>query len=142
MCTNGIHRFVGASDVQVELAPWGRHEWMCRPGFTEGGLWFVRVDMPPGKAHQFHRHPTREEILYIEQGEAEQWVGQEKRLLKPGECAQIPMNTVHGIYNDSKAMLRFLAIISAPVGEGPFLIDCYKDEPWCGLRKPFEYDKL
>ena len=35
--------------------------------------------MYPGAGHQFHHHPNREEIIYIEDGIAEQWVDREKR---------------------------------------------------------------
>jgi quercetin dioxygenase-like cupin family protein len=134
--------FLQQGDAQVEYAPWGRHEWLSRPGLTDAKqVLFVRVDMPPGKGHQFHYHPTREEIIYILDGRAEQWVGRESRLLGPGESAHIPMNTVHGIYNTSREPVKFLAILSPAESPGPFLIDCYKDDPWSMLKKPFEYTK-
>lgn len=140
MCGHGYLHFVTPKEAAVEFAPWGRHEWLSRPGLTQPRqLLFVRVDMPPGKAHQFHRHPAREEILYILDGRAEQWVDREKRIIGPGDSVHVPTNVVHGIYNDSKKPVRFLAIISPAEAEGPFLIDCYHDEPWRSLRKPFEY---
>ena len=99
----------------------------------------VRVHMPPGKAHQFHRHPTREEILYVEEGEVEQWVGRERRVLRAGESAFIPRDEVHGSYNISGRGARFLAILSPAVADGPMLVEVQEDEPWRSLKKPFAY---
>ena len=136
-------RFVTSKEAQVEFAPWGKHWWLSRPGLTGSSqLLFVRVTMPPGAGHQFHYHPTREEILYILDGTGEQWVDREKRRLKAGESAFIPRNTVHAIYNSSKKPVSFLAILSPAEADGPFLVDTYRDEPWCCLRKPFEYREV
>ena len=130
-------RFVTTDKAQIEVAPWGRHWWLSRPGLTDTEhLTLVRVRMRPGTGHQFHYHPGREEIIYIVEGVAEQWVDREKRMLRTGECAFIPMNVVHAIYNVSKKPMTFLAILSPAEAEGPFLVDCYEEEPWRSLRKP------
>jgi quercetin dioxygenase-like cupin family protein len=130
-------RFVTASKAQVELAPWGKHWWLSRPGLTDTRqLTLVRVTMRPGTGHRFHYHPAREEIIYIVDGVAEQWVDREKQSLKAGECAFIRESVVHAIHNASKKPLTFLAILSPAEADGPFLIDCYDEEPWRGLRPP------
>jgi mannose-6-phosphate isomerase-like protein (cupin superfamily) len=132
-------RFVTRSKAQIEMAPWGRHWWLSRPGLTDTRqLTLVRVKMRPGAGHRFHYHPAREEILYIVDGTAEAWVDREKRTLRAGECAFIPSSVVHAIHNTSNAPLTFLAILSPAEAEGPFLVDCYDDEPWRSLRKPVE----
>jgi hypothetical protein len=46
---------------------------------------------------------------------------------------------VHSIHNSSTAALTFLAILSPAEAPGPFLIDCYEDEPWRTLRAPLAY---
>ena len=136
-------RFVTSKEAQIEYAPWGKHWWLSRPGFTDTEqLIFVRVTMPPGAGHQFHYHPAREEILYILDGVGEQWVDTEKRNLKAGESAFIPKKTVHAIYNSSRKPVTFLAILSPAEAKGPFLVDCYHDDPWCCLREPFEYRQV
>lgn len=136
-------RFVTSKEAEIEYAPWGKHWWLSKPGFTDSKqLMFVRVTMPPGAGHQFHYHPEREEILYVLEGVGEQWVDTEKRNLKAGESAFIPKRTVHAIYNSSKKPVTFLAILSPAEARGPFLVDCYQDEPWCCLRKPFEYREV
>ena len=95
--------------------------------------------MRPGAGHQFHYHPSREEIIYVVDGVAEQWVDREKRRLKAGDIAFIPKGVVHAIHNPTKNPLTFLAILSPAVAPDPFLVDCYHDEPWRSLRKPFVY---
>jgi quercetin dioxygenase-like cupin family protein len=128
-------RFVTGKKAQIELAPWGKHWWLSKPGLTDSQqLTLVRVTMRPGTGHRFHYHPAREEIIYIVDGVAEQWVDREKQTLRIGECAFIPKNVVHAIYNSSRKPMTFLAILSPAEAEGPFLIDCFDEEPWRSLR--------
>ena len=133
-------QFVTAADMQVESSPWGPHEWLSRPGLTDARqLLLVRVRMPPGRGHQFHRHPAMEEIIYIESGTAEQWVGREWRMLRPGDSAHIPRDVVHGTYNAGDETLVFLAILSPAVFTGPALIDVHTEEPWRSLKTPMSF---
>ena len=54
MSSGQPHRFITASEMQVEELPWGPHEWLCRPGLTDAKeLLLVRVRMPPGQATPF-----------------------------------------------------------------------------------------
>jgi quercetin dioxygenase-like cupin family protein len=130
-------RFVTAADAVVEPSPWGPHDWLSRAGLTAAErLMLVRVTMPPGKGHAFHRHPAMEEIIYVVAGQAEQWVDRASRRLGPGEIAHIPADVVHGTYNAGDTDLVFLAILSPAVFEGPALIDVSGDEPWASLRGP------
>lgn len=130
-------RFVTPTELQVDPSPWGPHEWLSRPGLTEADeLLLVRVLMPPGRAHQFHRHPAMEEIIYIVSGTAEQWVDHNRRTLRAGEIAHIPRNVVHGTYNAGDDTLVFLAILSPAKFEGPALVDVHTEEPWRSLKTP------
>jgi quercetin dioxygenase-like cupin family protein len=130
-------RFVSAHETEVEELPWGPHEWLCRPGLTAAEqLLLVRVRMPAGKAHAFHRHPAMEEIIYVISGTAEQWVDRESRLLRAGDVAHIPTNVIHGTYNAGSDTLVFLAILSPAKVDGPALIDVSGNEPWRSLRRP------
>jgi quercetin dioxygenase-like cupin family protein len=128
-------RFITAQNARIELASWGKHWWLSEPALTGTKLLtLVRVTMRPGTGHSFHYHPSREEIVYVVDGVAEQWVDREQRRLKAGEIAFIPKRVVHAIFNSSKAPLSFLAILSPATAPGPFLIDCYDEEPWRSLR--------
>jgi quercetin dioxygenase-like cupin family protein len=75
-----------------------------------------------------------EEIIYVVEGEAEQWVEKESRALKVGQIAHIPANLVHATFNSSDQPLVFLAILSPAKTPGPPLIDVSQEEPWASLR--------
>jgi quercetin dioxygenase-like cupin family protein len=128
-------RFVTKDNMIVEHLPWGPHDWLCRPGLTDAELLqLVRVHIPPGQGHAFHRHPEFEEIIYVVSGACEQWVDREKRILKAGDLAHIPMNMVHGSYNAGSDTLVLLAILSPAKIKGPPLVDVSQEEPWKSLR--------
>ena len=129
-------RFITQDDVAVEEMPWGVHDWISKVGLTDAEhLMLVRVRMPAGNAHAFHRHPAMEEIIYVLSGQAEQWVDQEMQILGPGESAHIPMNMVHGTYNAGAEDLVFLAILSPAKFEGPALVDVSGEAAWVGKRQ-------
>ena len=135
MCTERCLRFISGADVVRETMPWGPHEWFSRPGLTAAtNLQLVRVTMPPGRAHAFHRHPCFEELLYCLEGECEQWVGREKRLLRPGEVVHVPRDEVHGTYDVSGAPVKVLAVLSEAKFDGPAVIDMSGEPPWKSLR--------
>jgi quercetin dioxygenase-like cupin family protein len=137
MCSPHCFHFVTSPEAQIEILPWGRHEWLCRAGLTDAKqLQLVRVTMPPGKAHAFHRHPCMEELIYYLSGRIEQWVGKEKRIMLPGELAHVPKDEVHGSYNVFDEQAVFLAVLSPAIIDGPALIDVSMDEPWRSLRAP------
>jgi len=130
-------RFVTRDEIQVEELPWGPHHWLCRPGLVDAEqLLVVRVHMPPGKAHQFHRHPEMEEVIYVLEGECEQWVDRESKILRAGDIAHIPTDVVHGTYNAGEGTLSFLAILGPAKIEGPPLIELQNEEPWRSLKAP------
>jgi len=125
-----LSHFVTKDRSEIEQAPWGPHHWLCRPGLVDNErLALVRVHMPPGTGHGFHRHPGMEEIIYVVEGKAEQWVDREKCILEPGEIAHIPPNMVHATYNPFHTDMVFLAILSPGNLEGG-AVDVSQEEPW------------
>ena len=133
-------QFVTADDVDHCDEPWCHVEKLCNPESTGSErLILVRATMPPGEAHNFHRHPGREEIIYVLEGTAEQWVGREKSLLGPGDVALIPANVPHSTLNVGETPLRFLAILCDAETEGPFTVDVFDEEPWKSMRPPTAY---
>jgi hypothetical protein len=67
-------------------------------------------------------------------------VGDEFRLLGPGEIAHIPAGTIHGTYNPHAEGLVFLAILSPaklPEAEAqmPDPADVGGAEPWFSIRR-------
>lgn len=135
MCVRRCLRFVSTPDVVVEELPWGPHEWLVRHDVTDNDLLqAVRVTMPPGQAHRFHRHPHMEEMLYVLSGRARQFVGRESRVLGPGDVAHVPMDEVHGTYNVFDEPVVFLAILGPTRFDGPALVDVSHEEPWRSLE--------
>ena len=140
MNASNAKHFILSDDVQAFDEPWCHVEKLCHSDTASPqNLLLVRATMPAGEAHNFHRHPGREEIIYVLEGKAEQWVGREKSLLGPGDMALIPRNVPHGTFNAGNDTLRFLAILSPVEAEGPFTVDVFDEEPWQTLRPPIEY---
>jgi quercetin dioxygenase-like cupin family protein len=109
--------------------------WMCRPEITNAkDIQVCRAALPAGEGHNFHHHPELEEVIYVLEGEVEQWVEQEMRMLKAGELAHIPAGVVHATFNPTANDAVILAILSPASYEGPFLVDVSGEEPWKTLR--------
>ena len=133
-----LRRFVTTADAVRFQSPWTLEEWLCRADVVKNEhLLLVRANMEPFRSHPFHNHPTREELIFIISGQAEQWVGKEHRTLKPGEMAFIPMGEVHGTYNPFPEKLVFLAILSPANAPEPGIVDRSREEPWASLRNGF-----
>lgn len=131
-------RFVTAADAVRFQSPWTVEEWLCRSDVVANEeLLLVRANMDPYRSHPFHTHPTREELIYIIAGKAEQWVGREHKILGPGEMAFIPMGEAHGTYNPFPEKLVFLAILSPSKAGEPGIVDVSGEEPWRSLRAGF-----
>ncbi|MGN6553948.1 MAG: cupin domain-containing protein [Verrucomicrobiota bacterium] len=128
-------RFVTAVEKVDSISPWAREEWLCRSDVVPNQeLLMVRVTIEPGRAHPFHRHPHREEIIYILTGRAEQWIGRDHRILGPGEMVFIPKDEVHGTYNPFSEALVFLVALAPAVAAEPDIVDVSAEAPWIALR--------
>lgn len=109
--------------------------WLCRPEVCAAeGLQICRAVLPAGECHNFHTHPELEEVIYVLEGEVEQWVEKEKRILKPGEVAHIPKGIVHATFNVSQSDATILAVLSPASQKGPFMVDVSGEESWKSLR--------
>lgn len=129
-------RIIPAEAAEREELDWGTLAWFSRPATTEAGqLVVLEVTLAPGKFHDFHQHPAQEEVIYVIEGEVEQWLEGEKQMLGPGGAVFIPTGTVHATFNDSTSDARCLAILGPAVGEGGYeLVDVSGEEPWKSLR--------
>jgi quercetin dioxygenase-like cupin family protein len=133
--------FVEIADALRETNAWTNNEWLCRPDLVAAEkLLLVRANMAPLHCHPFHFHPHREEIIYVLYGRAEQWVGNEHRILSAGEIAHIPAGTIHATYNPHQEPLVFLAMLSPAklsddLAAVPDPFDVSMQEPWASIRK-------
>jgi quercetin dioxygenase-like cupin family protein len=134
--SNAPWRIVPLSEAEVEHLPGKTHYWHCKPGMVaDTNLMFVRAQLPPGEAHNFHHHPEMEEILYILSGTAEQWIEKEKRIMTAGDSIYLPTGIVHGTFNTGSEPLDFLAVLSPAKIKGPVTVEVADQEPWRSLRK-------
>ena len=134
--SDSIKRFMQATDVRKEQDPWATVEWLSNKELVGAKeLLMVRATIAAGRSHPFHTHPTREEIIYVVSGQAEQWVEDDFRILKAGEMALVPRGAVHGTFNPFDEDVTFLAVLS-PLSEGePNIVDVSEEEPWKSLRE-------
>ncbi len=133
-------KFVLSEDVEREKLNWGIQGWFSRPTRTGADtLVLVEVNLLPGFGHTFHYHPHQEEIVYVLTGEVEQWIEQEKRILKAGDSAFMGVGTVHASFNASDKPAKVLAIVGPgrDIGvDGYEVVEVAAQAPWNQLRKP------
>ena len=128
-------RFVTKADALKEEYKGRTNYWLTKPELTGAkDLQVCEATLPPGEGHAFHTHPELEEMIYVLAGEVEQWVEQEKRILKPGDAAHIPAGIVHATFNSSSADATILAILSPGASKGPFMVDVSSESPWDKIR--------
>lgn len=123
-------------ETAPEVLDWGQLRWMSSPPATGAkDLTVIEVNITPGKGHDFHKHPEQEEVIYVISGEVEQWLGQEKRILGPGDSVFIGADVVHASFNIGKTDAKLLAILGPCVGDAGYeLVDVAGESPWKDLR--------
>jgi quercetin dioxygenase-like cupin family protein len=121
-----------ATEIERERLDWGVRAWHSAGA---AALVVIEVDLMPGFGHAFHFHPRQEESVYVVEGEIEQWLETERRVLHAGDSAFIRPGLVHASYNISARPARVLAILGPAVGpEGYELVEVYDQAPWNSLR--------
>ncbi len=128
--------FIKQNNREINVLDWGNLIRLSGPITTKAAqLVVIEVHISPGKGHDFHKHPNQEEVIYVIEGEIEQWVDKEKTTLTAGESAFIPADVVHASFNVGTANAKLLAILSPSVGEeGYELVEVYEESPWNTLR--------
>ena len=128
-------KFVPASEAVRETLDWGTLGWMCHPPVGASQLTVIDVDIIPGQGHNFHKHPDQEEVIFVVEGEVEQWLEQEKRILKAGDSLFIPKGVVHASFNMTDKNIHLLAILGPCVGDGGYeMVEVFEEAPWNSLR--------
>jgi quercetin dioxygenase-like cupin family protein len=127
--------FITEAEAMKEDFKGRTNYWMCRPEITNAkDLQVCRAILPAGECHNFHTHPELEEVIYVLEGEVEQWVGEQKQILKVGEVAHMLPGVVHATFNVSQKDAVILAILSPGSQTGPFMVDVSAEEPWSTIR--------
>ena len=129
-------KFIKADQVERDQMGGGSLGWLSRPSTTGAkDLVVIEVTWQPGTGHGFHKHPTQEEVIYIIDGEVEQWLDNEKMILGPGDSVFIEADVVHASYNDTDKPATMLAILAPCQGDDGYVtIDVFEEEPWKSMR--------
>ncbi len=129
-------KFVPSSAVPRETLEWGVLGSMSRPSVTGARqLTILEVTLTPGQGHAFHKHPDQEEVIVALEGEVEQWLEQEKRILRPGDSAFIGAGVVHASFNPTAGPIKLLAVLGPCVGaDGYETVDMSMQAPYNKLR--------
>ena len=129
-------KFILANEAKQDELDWGIIKWLIRPANTGAeSLTILQATVEPGFGHDFHRHPGQEEVIYILEGEAEQYVGIERQMLKKGDSVFIGPDVVHATFNISGEPFKSLAILGPCIGEdGYVVVEVADEEPWSSLR--------
>lgn len=128
--------FVPSSQAKREQLEWGVLGWLSQPPSTGAKqLTVIEVELMPGFGHNFHKHPDQEEVIYVVDGQIEQWLEKDSRVLTNGDSAFIGKDVVHASFNVSDKPAKLLAILGPCVGDGGYeLVEVFDQEPWKSLR--------
>jgi quercetin dioxygenase-like cupin family protein len=129
--------FLIANTLVPERLDWGQLMWISRPSETASGqITAVVVTFEPGRGHDFHKHPRQEELLYVLEGQIEQWLETERRTLTPGDAVFIPRDVVHASFNTTTRPAKVLALLSPSMGDAGYeSVEVAGDAPWNSLKK-------
>jgi len=129
-------KFVPSHEATREQLDWGILGWLSHPpGTGASQLTVIEVELMPGFGHNFHKHPDQEEVIYVVDGQVEQWLEKDHQVLTNGDSVFIGANVVHASFNVSDKPAKLLAILGPCVGEGGYeLVEVFDQEPWKSLR--------
>ena len=128
-------KFCFAKEIEPASMPFGSLRGIVGPSSAAARqLVIVEGVMKPGLGHDFHRHPHQEEVIYIIEGNLEQWIEDQKHVLGPGDSVFIPAGVVHASFAAGKGDAKLLAIFGPSVGDGIETIEMADTRPWKSLR--------
>lgn len=124
------------STYHLETVEQGVIEWFNYPESDTDlpKLFGARVVLSPGKGHNFHRHPGREELIFVITGTIEQWVDRKSHILEPGDSVLIPAGCVHASFNLTSEDAVLVVVLSPVELDGPLTEEVAHESPWSTLR--------
>jgi quercetin dioxygenase-like cupin family protein len=130
-------QFRQEKNIARDRVDWGEQRWLSRPADNQAKqITQIVLELQPGFGHNFHHHPRQEETIYVMEGEVEQWLEKEKRILRAGEAVFIGAGVVHASFNLSPRAAKLMVVLSPCVGDGGYeVVDVANQAPWNALRK-------
>jgi mannose-6-phosphate isomerase-like protein (cupin superfamily) len=101
--------YVGRDPVRIKISPTGK-----------GRFAMITQDVSPGTSIPVHLHENEDEIIFIQSGQGEAVLGDERVTLSAGSTLYVPQGTWHGGRNTGSDILRWIAIYSPSGFEGYF----------------------
>jgi quercetin dioxygenase-like cupin family protein len=129
-------KFLPASDRIPDVLDWGTIAWLNPPAtFGTKHAMAAEVVLQPGSGHNFHFHPGQEEIIWILEGEVEQWLEREMRTMTVGDALTIAPDVVHASFNVSDKIARIFVVVGPCVGDdGYTAVDVSNEPMWKQMR--------
>ena len=129
-------KFITGQQMERDQLDWGSLGWLSRPATTGAKqLVVLEVTLKPDHGHNFHKHPDQEEVIYVVEGTVEQWLEEEKQILKPGDSIFIGANVVHASFNIGSEPAKVMAILAPSVTEDGYVsVEVGHEAPWNSLR--------
>ncbi len=129
--------FILKKNTKEETVEWGKMRWLTNPANTASKhLTTLEVIIKPGEGHDFHFHPNQEEMIYVMEGQLEQWIEQNKETLNPGDSVFIPKGQIHASFQMGQKPAE-LFVVLGPCADndlGYEIEEVSDQEPWASLR--------
>ena len=127
---------VTSDDVETQVHPWGRVQWMSEPKVTDtDNMATAFVTIEPGQGHLRHNHEGSEQIIYFLGGEALQTIEVPEcklgKKMSAGDLAFIPSDVFHSTMNIGEGPLTFLSVYQHAGPEAALRAD-----PQCKITPP------
>jgi quercetin dioxygenase-like cupin family protein len=128
-------KFLLARDNPVQEAYGNTVRWVSKPAVSGSDqLIVIDATVAARGRHSFHKHPRQDEVLLVVSGRIEQWLGEGKCELGPGDAVFVPRGTVHATFNPFDQEAHVVAVATPCVGaEGHEAIAVDDEEPWASL---------
>ncbi|MCY4206120.1 MAG: cupin domain-containing protein [Bacteroidetes bacterium] len=126
--------FLRKNSQLIESVDQGVNTWINYPNPVSPGLFAAKALINPGKGHDFHRHPEREELIVVLEGTIEQWIDQSCQFLSPGDAVVIPAGLPHASFNTGKTPALLFVTLTGAKLEIPLAEDLSTQKPWSTLR--------
>jgi quercetin dioxygenase-like cupin family protein len=123
-------------EVETTTFDWGSAGMRGAPTSTGCDMYVVMdVELAPGFAHAFHKHPDQDEMITVVSGRVTQFLEGESTVLGPGDSVYIDKDVVHGSYNDFDEPAQLAVVLAPAVTDGGYVaVDVTAEEPWASLR--------
>jgi len=129
-------RFVSPDEVETQVFPWGRLQWLSEPRVTGTNKMATGVvTLVVGKGHDRHNHEGCEEVLYVIEGEGQQSIEHggliDTQPIKKGDLVHVPAGAFHSTLNTGSQPLVLLAVYEYAGPEASL-----RNAPDCRIEPP------